>query len=572
MQWKGNACVMYQETDSSPLMKQRGRTQRRAHETKTMQSCMWATVLVSTLALLANATAGTQEAIYENRGLEQCNKNKLQQKGKVIVVGSVNVDVTIAMERLPKRGETVMSRGNEPVQVAVGGKGANQAVGAARLARQPAACGYSIDVDFIGQFGTDSYATWLRESLVQEGVRLSSNLLSCNKSSEIALDSGQGFVLLEEDGSVSSVVVGGSNQFGWPTESTIIEQIRSEFTEAKSNYDSVIVMIQREIPEIVNEIIATVCDDLDISLLQDVGGADRPIADSILTRISYLMPNESELSRITDGMPTDTNEELLAAANKLRSRGAKNILVTLGSRGAMLLKENGDVLWQKAVSVDKVVDATAAGDAFRAAFAVMLSEGETLETSLKFASSAGSIAVQRHGALPSLPYRNEAMENAGFTMKSDLESRNHVNVDSNRTDVLLEGPPILSREMMRPLFASRLNAMRERLDLWHGDNDVLGWIQRQGRIAGLDLVYLNYPQHLKNQSLDKIKSTLKVLNISVGAICMRYPENMGLGALTNPKYSIRRQAIELTVEACEVARKLHADHVIIWPQNDGYDF
>ena len=236
-------------------------------------------------------------------------------------------------------------------------------------------------------------------------------------------------------------------------------------------------------------------------LLQDVGGEDRPLPPSLLKRLDYICPNESELARLT-GLPTETEEQVLAAVAALRSQGARSVLVTLGPRGALLVQQDGSLLRQAALEAGPVVDATAAGDAFRAAFALALVEGRTLQDCLRFASAAGGIAVSRMGAVPSLPRRQET-ERLAFGSSSGSSGAGGAEgaaagaagsaagaaaagaasgTCSASGSALASGPTPTECPYQ---FASRLNSMQARRDLAgqaDGGNDVLGWLVRTGAV------------------------------------------------------------------------------------------
>ena len=126
--------------------------------------------------------------------------------------------------------------------------------------------------------------------------------------------------------------------------------------------------------------------------------------------------------------------------------------------------------------------------------------------------------------------------------------------------------------VLLPAFASRLNSMKSKPELWEGREDLIGWIHRQGTITGLELVDFNYPEHLEGYSLAEVKIALSEAGLSTGAVCLRYPKHFSLGAFTNPAASLRREAIQLTLNAGQWARELGARELIVWPAYDGYGY
>lgn len=206
---------------------------------------------------------------------------------------------------------------------------------------------------------------------------------------------------------------------------------------------------------------------------------------------------------------------MLLAAGSLRARGARNVLATLGSRGALLLRQDGAVLRQGPLMPPgaAVVDATAAGDAFRAAFTVALVAGRPLQECLRFAAAAGGLAASRLGAVPSLPRRGETELLAGLAGRSLAASDGYgagAAPACSAADAPLDAPLEAAQPAAEPAargelpplecpyqFASRLNSMRARRDLAgrrDGRDDVAGWITRQSRVRGLSLVDFNHPQ------------------------------------------------------------------------------
>jgi ribokinase len=426
-------------------------------------------------------------------------------KPSLIIIGSINVDIIVPVFRLPNLGETITAR-NPRSDQAVGGKGANQAIAAARmmgpLSKRPR---------FICRFGNDAYASMLEAALIAAGVDVSGS------GRDESMPSGQGIVLLEADGTASSIVVGGSN-VAWPENVSMHHIV----------HDAGAVLLQREVPEHVNIAAAKAAKKAGVTVLQDVGGEDRPISDDMLSYIDYLSLNESELERLT-GSRSSSKEQTIDKAKRLIKRGARNVLVTLAERGSLLVATDGTVLRQAAYPVPggKILDATAAGDAFRAGFAVALVEGRPLQQCLQFAAAAGAFAVSRMGAVPSLPTRDEVLSllpkdiAAGFAHDIDTAAESHCSQGASslkqRRDVIECGNGV----DFPFKFASRLNSMQARRDLTNKaaeSNDVLGWIARQSRVQGLDLVDFNYPQHFNGLTIQQLNKSLSAAGLQTGAV------------------------------------------------------
>lgn len=155
--------------------------------------------------------------------------------------------------------------------------------------------------------------------------------------------------------------------------------------------------------------VAQVAHASGIPVLLDAGGIDSELSPELLSHISIISPNETELSRLT-GMPTDTLDKVQAAAQTLQARGITSVLVKLGSDGSYLLSKDQPSVRQQAVKAPEVVDTTGAGDAYTAAFAVAMLEGKPPEQALLFASAAASLTVQGKGAQPSMPLRKQVDE------------------------------------------------------------------------------------------------------------------------------------------------------------------
>ncbi|CAD7696483.1 unnamed protein product [Ostreobium quekettii] len=298
------------------------------------------------------------------------------RRGPLVVVGSVNADLVLQVDRVPAPGETI---GAESLDTFPGGKGANQAAAAAKL-------GYPTYL--VGQVGSDANAEFLKASLLSCGVNLSF-------LKKVKGPSGTAVVMLQPSGENSIVIVGGANQHTWSLGADVQQSIMSAGA----------VLLQREIPDNVNEAVAKVAQSAGVPVILDAGGVDAPLTASFLPLISILSPNETELARLT-GMPTDTMDHVEAAARQLLQHGPERVLVKLGSQGALLV--TGDATTRVgALPVAKVVDTTGAGDCFTAAFVVALLEGSDPKEAMEFATLAASICIQRKGAMSSLPLREE---------------------------------------------------------------------------------------------------------------------------------------------------------------------
>jgi ribokinase len=526
-------------------------------------------IALLTLSLVLPAAVGTAETCAAST-----------DRPSIVVVGSLNVDIIVA-SRPPELHETVVAV--EPrARFAMGGKGANQAVAAARLVAG------ARPVKFVGVFGNDAHAVELEAELRANGVDLS--------MSERAHDlpSGQGFVMLSPDGAASSVVIPGANTW-WPAD----EAELAERMEAATR-GAAVVMLQREIPDRVTLAAARAARARGARVLLDAGGVDDPIPTELLSAVDYVMPNESELARQTN-VPADTDEGAFAAAEALAGAGAPRVLATLGARGALLVSKDadtGDFRRTRFPATDvpggRVVDATAAGDAFRAAVAVFLAEDRDSHTAktraetedgvlvsarvARAAAAAGALAASKVGAAPSLPSRAAVAEMLppgdqeiwGLSAPAPARSA---------ADACAAADPDAC-----PLrFGSRLNSMRSRSDLVErklgtesSSLDLLEMVQRLGSAKGVDLVDFNYPSHLRGElGADKIARALEDAGLAAGAVAVRFPaEPFRLGgAFTNPDPAVRAAAVDVVAEACAWAAALGTTRgVIVWPQFDGYDY
>ena len=291
----------------------------------------------------------------------------------------------------------------------------------------------------------------------------------------------------------------------------------------------------------------------------------------------YLIPNESELKRIVESFGEapkrtgydDEDGAVIARAKFLQSVGAKNVLVTRGSKGSTLVTDQGRVLFQAANKLPKeqVVDETGAGDCYRAAFAVALLEGHPVQKCMQFASVAGSCSVQVNGAVPSTPLRSQ-IENR--LLQETLPNILRGDGQTSRPNIPRGG---YKEDDFPFLIGSRLNSMKDRPELWNGSlQNPRDYVKRQATVPGLTCVDFNYPQHFHEWTNEEAKALLDKVGLVAGSVCLRYPSKFARGAMNHPDLAYRREAIELTKQAAQAALDLGCNEVVIWSAFDGYDY
>jgi len=504
---------------------------------------------------------------------------------KIVVVGSVNADTFLPVQRLPLEGENLVCNGEPTVDVP-GGKGCTQAVAAAKLWHANHDDEQHSKVCFVGQFGDDDVSKVLQNVLTDVNVDISHSggLTAAGVTPrENPLPSGRGYVFLSSStGQVSAVVSGGSNQHGWTLFETAWEDQHSspEMGESHSALrglmdqildDCSCLMLQREVPEYVNQLFAKEAKARNIPVLQDIGGSDRPMAKEHMECCDFLIPNETELRRLVLSFGYDeasVPESVVEMAKILQSHGAQNVLVTQGSRGSTLIPLKGrPIHHQPCLPVQRaVVDETGAGDCYRAAFAVAMLEGKSLPECMVFASAAGSLSVERHGAVPSTPSRGEVENRCQLAPSAQA-------LNIPRGDGLASRGGAEASDSFPFLIGSRLNSMKDRSELWDGPSSTpKDFVKRQSTIRGLTCVDFNYPQHFLSWSAKEAKQALVEAGLVAGAVCLRYPSKFARGAMNHPEKQLQQEAIELTKEAANVARELGCGEVVVWSAFDGYDY
>lgn len=297
-------------------------------------------------------------------------------KKQIIVVGSSNTDMIIKLDHIPRPGETIL--GGEFV-TASGGKGANQAVAAARAGGK---------VTFVARVGRDMFGDQAIAGFEKEKINTDHVSRDKFKPSGVAL------IFVAKDGENSIAVAGGANNGLSAT----------DVKKAKANIaDAGMLIMQLETPLEAVQAAADLAAKAGVRVILNPAPA-RVLPDELLKKISIITPNETEAELLT-GINVDSDQAAAQAADKLLARGVKTVIITLGSRGAFVV---GDGV-RKLVPGFKVkaVDTTAAGDTFNGALAVALVEGQTLTSAVRFANAAAALSVTRLGAQTSVPTRKE---------------------------------------------------------------------------------------------------------------------------------------------------------------------
>ena len=295
---------------------------------------------------------------------------------RIVVIGSCNTDMVINTERLPLPGETIIG-GNFFMNA--GGKGANQAVAAARLGGK---------VSFIAKVGNDHFGSRSIEQYKSEGIDVDHLLIDNDNPSGVAL------IMVDAKGENCIAVASGANAM---LRTEDIDKAVGQIERGD------IVLMQLETPLDTVEYTARIAKGMGKKVILNPAPALH-LPDSLLKNLYMLIANETETEHISGITITDM-ESICRAADVISERGVENVVITLGSKGAFI-KENGAYHKVPAIKV-KAVDATAAGDTFCGALCVALAENKSIFDAVEFANKCASVTVTRMGAQSSLPYRSE---------------------------------------------------------------------------------------------------------------------------------------------------------------------
>jgi len=295
---------------------------------------------------------------------------------RVTVVGSLNMDLVTRTPRIPQPGETIIG---DDFHTVPGGKGANQAVAAARLGAQ---------VSMVGRVGRDAFAGPMLDNLAAAGV----DHTFVTQDPEAA--TGVALIVVEGTGQNSIVVASGANKCLSPAD---VEAAEAVIAAA----DALLLQLESPLETVTRA--AEVARSHEVMVILNPAPA-RPLPAALLSLVDVLVPNESETALLT-GLPVCDRAEAETAAMALRRSGVGTVILTLGERGALLAQQGGADIFP-AFDVTPV-DTTAAGDAFVAGFAVALAEGRTLAEAVRWGNAAGALATTKLGAQPSLPTRQD---------------------------------------------------------------------------------------------------------------------------------------------------------------------
>ena len=300
---------------------------------------------------------------------------------KVVVLGSLNVDRILQMDRVPEPGETLALNNQD---MAGGGKGANQAIAAARSGAQ---------TSFIGRVGADENGKFMLQQLVNSGV--TTDLVAVDEDA----GTGQAFVMVEKSGENRILIYGGANA---QLSAADVKKAQAQIAAAD------LMVAQLETPVETTQFAFQMAKELGVKTILNPAPAVAKLPAELLKNTDVITPNETEVEILT-GIAVTDEAAMLKAAHRLHDLGVATVIITLGSKGVFY----DDGAQHGIVPAFKVqaVDTTAAGDTFLGALSSELNPDlSNLKTAIEYGNKASSLAVQKMGAQPSIPTRKDILK------------------------------------------------------------------------------------------------------------------------------------------------------------------
>ena len=300
----------------------------------------------------------------------------MKNTGKLVVLGSINVDHIVSLVQFPRPGETVT--GNQ-YQVAFGGKGANQAVAAGRS---------GADIAFIACVGQDDMGERIRQQLADDRIDVTPLATVEGESTGVAL------IFVNGEGENSIGIYSGAN-------AALTTDLVDKQHQVIADADALLMQLESPLDSVLAA--AHIARQNQTQVILNPAPATE-LSDELLSLVDIITPNETEAQTLT-GVSVKTDNDAAKAAQVLHDKGIGSVLITLGQRGVWL-SEQGKGQRIPGFRVE-AIDTIAAGDTFNGALITALLENKTMEQSVRFAHAAAAIAVTRHGAQPSVPWRDE---------------------------------------------------------------------------------------------------------------------------------------------------------------------